>query len=278
MRGEILPAWQEMWPHVWKPLDSRAKRLGHRDLFCELYRELNTVRVAPMSIEEIADVTDDVNHARRQFRKIKPQDLKGEGAVIVFLEATFEVLEELGGDALANKYFILLDEFLATFSLRYDLRRPCNLCPTLPGVFASLMRDLRVMASQDAHLNGLMKDFEDAVRDLRYGCSDSRIKTCMGKQFMLLEALGALVPGVTKSTLGDMCDQIGTWPHATIRESLKKLYGFSSNYPGIRHGGNPRGVIRDIEMRDMVAMSILLAGFTPYLTNLIDADAVYRAS
>ena len=38
---------------------------------------------------------------------------------------------------------------------------------------------------------------------------------------------------------------------------------FASNYPGIRHGGNSNGVIRDIEMRDMVAVSILLAGFTP---------------
>ena len=35
-----------------------------------------------------------------------------------------------------------------------------------------------------------------------------------------------------------------------------------SDYPGIRQGGSPNSVIRDIEMRDMVAVSILLAGFT----------------
>jgi len=51
-----------------------------------------------------------------------------------------------------NRYFNLLAVFIDKFSLRYDLRRPCTLCPTLPGVFASLVRDLRVLMSQDAHL------------------------------------------------------------------------------------------------------------------------------
>ncbi len=40
-----------------------------------------------------------------------------------------------------------------------------------------------------------------------------------------------------------------------------------SDYPGIRPGGSSNRVIRDIEMRDRVVMSILLAGFTPYLTD-----------
>jgi hypothetical protein len=120
-----------------------------------------------------------------------------------------------------------------------------------------------------------MKDFEDSVRDLRYGCTEARIKTCIGKQIMVLEALGGLYPGVTKKTLGEICDQLGTWPHATIRESLKKLYGFASDYPGIRHGTDSEGVLREVDMRDMVALCILLAGFTPYLTDSLKADAVY---
>lgn len=182
----------------------------------------------------------------------------------------------MGGDPLSNHYFNLLTAFIDKFSLRYDLRRPCTLCPTLPGVFASLVHDLRSRTSRDAHLYFLMKEFEEAVRDLRYGCSDGRIKTCIGKQFNLLEAMGAVCPWVTKKTLGDMCDQLRNWPHATIRESLKKLYGFASDYPGIRHGTDAKGALRTVDMRDMVAMCILLAGFTPYLTDQLDADIVYR--
>jgi hypothetical protein len=31
-------------------------------------------------------------------------------------------------------------------------------------------------------------------------------------------------------------------------------------------------------MRDLVAMSILLAGFTPYLSDRLDADAMFRGA
>jgi hypothetical protein len=33
-----------------------------------------------------------------------------------------------------------------------------------------------------------------------------------------------------------------------------------------------------MDMRDMVAISILLAGFTPYLSNGLNADVVYRGT
>jgi len=184
----------------------------------------------------------------------------------------------LAGDTLANPYFNLLAAFINKFSLRYDLRRPCTLCPTLPGVFASLVRDLRTVTSQDAHLDSLMKDFENAIRDLRTDNSDGRIKTCIQKQVNLLEAIGRTCPGVTQTELSGICNQLSTWPHNAIKASLKNLYGFASDYPGIRHGGTPANAIRAIEMRDMVAMSILLAGFTPYLTDQFNADAVYRGS
>ena len=78
---------------------------------------------------------------------------------------------------------------------------PCILCPTLPGVFASLVHDLRAITSQDMYLDSLMKDFEESVRDLRIDCSDRRIKTSIQKQVNLLEGLGRVNPGVKRKTL-----------------------------------------------------------------------------
>ncbi|MFH1007979.1 MAG: hypothetical protein V1800_10845 [Candidatus Latescibacterota bacterium] len=195
-----------------------------------------------------------------------------------FFEKTHDVLDDLVGDTFANLYFNLLTTFINKFSLRYDLRRPCTLCPTLPGIFASLVRNLRAVTNQDAHLDSLMKEFENAIRDLRTDCSDGRIKTCIHKQVNLLEAIGRTCPGVTETKLGGICNQLDTWPHAAIKASLKNLYGFASDYPGIRHGGTPASAIRDIEMRDMVAMSILLTGFIPYLSDQINANLVYRGA
>lgn len=285
MRGEFLGVWSETNREIWGPL-FRQEIVGDEeavleDVYCELYRAMAPALKKRPSVEQLADIIDNPVQSREAFENIKAEDLADERALVVFLEVVHGTLEEFekpGDDALTNRYFNLLTAFIEKFSLRYDLRRPCILCPTLPGVFASLIRDLKTLTSQDANLDQVMKDYEDAVRDLRFGCTDGRIKTCIGKQFMLLEAIGAFDPSVTKNTLGDMCDQVTSWPHAAIKEALKKLYGFASDYPGIRHGSRARGSLRTIDMRDMVAMSILLAGFTPYLERRLSAEAIYGAA
>lgn len=272
MRGEFIGVWSETWREIWNPLIDEEN--VPNDIFCEMYRGLAPALKAPPSVEALAHIIDDPVQSREAFEMTTADDIPGERALVAFLEAAHPTLDDLGGDFLSNCYFNLLTGFIYKFSLRYDLRRPCTLCPTLPGVFSNLVLDLRTVTSQDPHLDILMKDFEEAVRDLRYGCSDTRIKTCIQKQMNLLEAIGRSCPNVTERELGRICNQLGTWPHNAIRESLKNLYGFASDYAGIRHGGNLG--IRNLDMRDMVAMSILLAGFTPYLTNQLNAEDVYR--
>jgi hypothetical protein len=272
MRGEFIAVWPETWREIWELLSM----IGPDDLYCELYRDLASALKVKPSIEELADIIVDPTRSMEALQKIRAEDLQGERSVVSFFEGAHATLDDLDGDALSNHYFNLLDAFIEKFSLRYDLRRPCVLCPTLPGVFASLLRELRDVTSRDAHLASLMGDFENAIRDLRTDCSDGRIKTCIQKQVNLLEAIGRTCPGVTRKTLGAICDQRTTWPHLEVKEAMKSLYGFTSDYPGIRHGGTAANAIRAIDMRDMVAMSILLAGFTPYLTDQLDPDVVFR--
>jgi hypothetical protein len=226
----------------------------------------------------LESIINDTVKSQEAFAELSGDEFRGEQSLVAFLEAAHGILEDLGDDHLANRYYNLLGDFLEKFSLRYDLRRPCLLCPTLPGVFAGLVRELRVTTSSDAHLHTLMRDFEDALRDLRTDASESRVKTCIQKQVNLLEAIGQQCAGVTRNTLGGICDQVGSWPHEKVKDAMKNLYGFASDYPGIRHGGTPANALRSIEMRDLVAMSILLAGFTAYLNDGFSAEAVYRGS
>jgi hypothetical protein len=276
VRGEFIGVWSETWREIWLPLIDHED--VPEDIFCELYRELAPALKTKPSVENLADVIDNPMQSREAFENTNPNNLAGERALVTFLEAAHPALDDLGGDELSNRYFNLLATFIEKFSLRYDLRRPCTLCPTLPGVFASLVRDLRALTSQDPHLDALMKDFENAMRDLRHDSADGRIKTCIQKQVNLLEAIGRTCPGVTGITLGAICNQIGTWPHEKLKDAMKDLYNFTSDYPGIRHGGTPANALRAVDMRDMVAMSILLAGFTPYLSNGLNADVVYRGT
>lgn len=276
MRSELRSVWSETWHDIWVPIieDEGVPR----DIFCELFRELAPSLKLTLSVEELADIIDSPQQSMDSFKETNGIDIKGEQETVAFFEAAHDVLNDLGGEQLSNRFFDLVNRFLEKFSLRYDLRRPFVLCPTLPGVFSSLMGNLRLVANQDSHMGTLMDEFEDAIRDLRHGRTDGRIKTCMSKQFMLLEALCSKSPGVSGKTLGTMCDELNGWPHATVKESLKKLYGFASDYPGIRHGGNSTGKIRNVDMRDLVAMSIMLAGFTPYLTTELCTETMYGGS
>ena len=282
MRGELIGVWAETWREIWLPLIEQPLAEDDEglpeDIFCELYRALASALSPRPSVEDLADIIGNPVQSREAFAATTANDFAGERALVGFFEAMHDALEEMGGDELTNRYFNLLSGFIDKFSLRYDLRRPCILCPTLPGIFASLVRDLRALTNQDPHLDALMKDFEDAVRDLRHDSSERRIKTCIQKQVNLLEAIGSASTGVTGTTLGAICNQVGTWPHEKLKEAMKNLYGFASDYPGIRHGGTAASALRAVDMRDMVAMSILLTGFTPYLERRLSADAIFGGS
>jgi hypothetical protein len=273
MRGEFIAVWPETPREIWDELV--VEEGVPNDVFCELYRNLAPALKQQPSVQALADIVDNPLLSRDAFFAMRAGDLIGERDLVTFFEKAHDVFFDFAGDALSNRYFNLLAGFISKFSLRYDLRRPCQLCPTLPGMFAGLVRELRTLTAGDEHLDSLMKDFESTVRDLRADSSEGKIKTCIQKQMNLLEALGRAYPGVTGKTLGVICDQIGTWPHEKLKFAMKDLYGFSCDYPGIRHGGTPASALRAVNMRDMVALSILLTGFTPYLGNNLNADTIF---
>ena len=276
MRGEVIGVWSETWREIWSKLAKHPD--APKDLFCELYRELIEAFETQPDNLALANIVDKPEQARTAFRKTKAAVFRGEVAVLEFFERAHGVVADLGNNPLANRYFSLTEAFLGKYSLRYDLRHPFSLNPTLPGVFARLIRELKEATSQDVELDPLMVEFEEAIRDLRADQSSGKIKTCIQKQVNLLEAIGQRCPGVTQNTLSGICEQVGTWPHKKVKDAMKNIYGFASDYPGIRHGGTPANSLRNIEMRDLVAISILLAGFSPYLTNLINSETIYRGS
>jgi hypothetical protein len=274
MRGEFIGAWPEMWRHVWKKLAGHPD--APDDLFSELLLELNDALVERLDpATTLADLIATPQKARMAFQRTKAAALAGEAATVTFLERAHSVIEDFGSLALTNYYFRIVSLFVEKFSLRYELRRPFSLHTTLAGVFARLMRDLRATTMADAQLSALMGDFEEAVREMKQEQSPRRIRLCIQAQMSLLEAMAARNPGVNQNTLGRMCNEITSWPHPTVRSAMSNLYGFASDYPGIRHAGKADGALREIDMRDMVGMTIILAGFAPYLSPLLNSQTIY---
>lgn len=282
MRGEFIGVWAETWREIWQPLIEQSLAEDDvglpEDIFCELYRALAPALSPCPSVEDLADIIDDTVQSREALEAVTANDIVGERALAKFFETAHDALEELGGIQLTDRYFGLLSGFIEKFSLRYDLRRPCTLCPTLPGMFTGLLRELDALSTTDQNIGKRLRDFKEAMQDLRMGPTEGRISNCVMKQVMLLEAVASASGEAAGSDLAALCKALEHWPHPAVRQSLLNLYGFASDFPGVRHGTPSNGMERDIDMRDMVAMSILLAGFTPYLTHGLNPDVVYQGT
>lgn len=309
MRGDLKSAWSYVWSDIWVRLyETKGTPV---ELFSELYAALMPrprPPVAPpeptvfdaggnmIDPEEIAtaaafrEAMEAYNHERITYEKAltaEPEKvrtwlreglhttLRTEADAVTALEKAFFKINDIGGDALSNRYVNLVEAFIEKYNLRYDLRRPFSLHTTISGVFTQLISQLKHSTLSDAHLSSIMGDFEEAFRDLKSGATPARIKACISRQANLLEAIGQIAPNVTGNTLGAICDQVGTWPHEGLKESAKSIYRFSNQYPGIRHAGTPATQLREIELRDLIAVSVMLSGLAPYLTDRISAEAIY---
>jgi len=307
MRGELIHVWDTTWAEIWSKL-LKEPDIGE-EVAADLYRELVPEPTPPDDPEprelneageifredDIADregyekefevytkrralydeVASGSENTRDALRDGIKSEVRTEMQAVLALEAGWRIVESYGSEAFSNRYFLLVDAFLKKYSLRYDLRRPFSLHTTLPGIFATLISQLRHAAASDEDLSELMHEFDEAVRDLKNERTSRNIKVSIQKQINLLEGLAVRHPRATRNTLGGICDQTRTWPHSDLKEATKALYRFTCDYPGIRHAGNPAHRIRAVDMRDMVAVSIILAGCMPYLTETLDYERVF---
>ncbi|WP_156937835.1 hypothetical protein [Mesorhizobium sp. LNHC221B00] len=310
MNGELLRVWSRTWQEVWLPFAKSSKT--PEDLFSEFVRNLASPPQPPTSppappsgafdasgeLIDAAAIQARVEYegamtryshyrdryetalnsekAAREFFRTLLTEISSETEAVIFLESAHNALVTYGDDSLNDRFRALIKRFIVGFSLRYEVREPFSLHITIPGVFSKLIAEIRRISSADDHLRNLYDDFEEAFSDLRLNRTQARMKTCLQKQFNLLEALGRNCPNVTATTLGAICDQLD-WPHARLKEVGKDLYRFGSDYPGLRHGGTPANALRNLEMKDFISVSLMLASFTPYLTNGLDSDHCYSA-
>ena len=306
MRGEFLSIWPLLVSEIWVPLEGTDSDVsealanvvdgldfpeeyeGHDDLFSGLFREAyrsmkdqikNPVYGAqPNEIIhegiDLAEITSEPAQAMNALFELDSASFKSEAALIEFLERAHDVCAEYD-DILAERYKALLQACITKYSLRYELIEPCSLYPTVSGAFASLFHEIESLSSSDPNLDFAILDFKMAYRDYRKETSEGRVRNCVQKLVTLAEAAATRRSDITCDTLGAACNQLTTWPHGAVKAALSNLYGFASNYPGIRHAGDQTAKLRDLDHRDLIAMSVIVAGFMPYLVDEIDCGVVY---
>jgi len=276
--GSFRHAWEYFVEEVWGPLAefSAKDRAAPPDLFGDLFAAVDEFLSPRPTDAELEEARNDPGKAQLRFLALKGTDFVSESAIVHFLEAARDVISDYEVDGFEDFYRRLLRDALRKFNLRYRLDEPFILRFLLPGSFANLYAELHRLNAANGHLAGLLNDFEKAFDRYARTQDGTDLKTCIAKASNYAEGLASATRGAA-GTLGALCDQLTDWPHDKVREALKSLYKFCSDYPGIRHAGDPAGVRRDLATRDVTLASLLLVSFSGYLSPNVDEQIVLGA-
>ncbi len=269
MIGSLTEHWKYTWADVWSVL-ARSRR-APSDLFIDLYRTAIEPPNDETAKKRFELIVNDPVQARVAFEQIRAQDFSDELSIVAFLESAFATIQDFEIPRFEKLYRYLVRGFIRKYNLKYRIDDPFRVRLVLPGVFASFYEDLTRVNSTDPHLKKLMNNFELTFGSYARTKQPHELNACVSNAFIYAEGLAGKTSGGT-DTLGNLCDCLQCWPHVTIRESLKKLYGFRNDYPGLGHAGNPEGKLRDLEPRDAIVVCLLLLSFSGYLTDEVKIE------
>lgn len=275
MSGSLRHAWEYLAVELWEPLADYSVKdaFAPPDLFSDLFVTADEYLSPHPTDTELEEARNNPDKARLRFLALKGTDFASESAIVIFLEAARDVIADYEIAGYEDFYQRLLREVLRKFNLRYRLDEPFTLRFLLPGSFTNLYTELHRLNTGNGHLTGLLTDFEKAFDRYARSQDPTDLKTCIAKASNYAEGLASVTHGAA-GTLGALCDQLTDWPHDKMKDALKSLYKFCSDYPGIRHAGNPAGVRRDLATRDLTLASLLLLSFSGYLAPQVDERTV----
>jgi len=223
--------------------------------------------------EQIADCAADKNKAINLLRKAS-ENFPNERFAIKKIEEVNDVCLEYADQEFANYYFKRVQKFIANHCLYYRITEPFHITPNITGMYVRLAMELRKVCDRDPHLCELLDDFEDSLGDMKFGVKAVRIKTSVQKQLNLLEGIGRKHPHQNKAqSLGELCDELKTWPDPKVQKTVQSFYSFANDFAGLRHSGSGKRN-RQIDNRDLVALTCALMGLTPYLTESMNFDHI----
>jgi hypothetical protein len=249
------------------------------DLFTKLFEFVDDYLSLQTPDTLLEHILNDPVKAHEAFLAIKGTDFAGETGIADFLEDAHGVVADYDIPGYADFYAGLVRAFLLKYNVRYRLDDPFKLRFLLPGSFMNLYGELQRLNVGNPHLVTLMEEFEHAFDQYARSLNATDLKTCIARASNYAEGLACAVHGQTRpNTLGVLCNTIGDWPHDKVRDGLKNLYHFCSDYPGIRHAGTAANARRTLDPKDSTLICLLLMAFSGYLSPQLDAQSVLGAT
>lgn len=271
MSGSLRHAWEYLVSELWEPLADYSGKdaAAPPDLFSDLFAGADEFLSPRPAVMELADARSNPDNARQRFLALKGTDFASESAIVHFLEAARDVIADYEIPGFEDLYRRLLGDALRKFNLRYRLDDPFTLRFLLPGSFTNLYAELHRLNVGNPDLASLWGDFESAFDQYTRTLGDPDLRISIARASNYLEGLASATNGKA-GTLGKLCDSLSDWPHDMIKDAVKCLYGFCSDYPGIRHSGTPGNRRRHLDTRDSVAINVSLMALAAYLSTGLD--------
>jgi hypothetical protein len=275
MAARLTEIWTYLAGEVWQPLSefTTEERATPLDLFSDLLDAADDSLEPPLS--DLSEIRNDPIGARERFLGLAGSDFEHELAVVEFLERVKVVLDDYDFPELSAFYTRLIEHLFEKFSLRYRVEDPFSVRILLPGWFWNLYLDFLRLGNAEEHLADLFEDFEKAFDRYSRTSDDSDLRNCIAKVSNFAEGAASSQNGSDGMTLGRACDRLSVWPHDKVRDAIKDLYGFTSDYPGIRHAGNRRHKRRDLGARDLAFCSFAMFGLAGYLSKDLDESKLF---
>lgn len=275
MIGNIRERWEFTWTEIWEPLGNQPK--APFDLYIELYRtSVDYLRRKPNN-QELAEVVNNPETAFSAFQSLRGKQFRNEMAAVLFLERIHDLLlTDFGSKILVRRYGEYVAKFLEKYNLRYETVNPFALRVRLPAVYGDIYEKLRQVNAANPHLEQLMTDFEISFSDFVRTRTRRDLTLSLMRASNYAEGMALVSLNQQQGTFGQLCDQLNVWPHPYMKDAVKKLYHFCSDYPGIRHGGaqNNPNRLRDLEIKDTIIVSALFFAASGYLHQQVTLNDV----
>ena len=281
MRGQIRPLMDRVLAELWQPLTDDDDCPDN--IFGEIYGGIRRflrepeaefdrlddgrVRNTAVNLDDlVSSAMRDPALAEQLLSELSQEDFESESDALSAVGAAHEVLADIGSEELATCYLGLLRSFVERYSLGYYIDGQARFWISFGGLTGSYFEHIRASARADPYVLKQFNAFEHMLAECLDDPIETRILTVIQKQCNLLEAIGSRNDSVKSNSMGNIVDQVGSWPHEKLQKAAKLLYGFASDFPGLRHGGTEGSDMRDLDLRDLVGVTLSLTGLIAYLT------------
>lgn len=270
MRFLLMENWKSLNQYIWNSLEKSSA--APDTLYTELYRYFARELGFDSGPEPTPEPTpaheqykryelaiNDPEVARTEFKEylVPPNEAK----CIAILEGYHGVLTQIDAK-LAKQYHKRLQEFVFSHNLRYLLTPDCKVTLSIEGLLVSQCARLRRALVNNRDRLDCLKELQDSLAKISH---DNEERNSIRIASNLLEGIVRDRSSNSEETLSRAIEGcVNIFPHHSLKEAYKDVYKFASDYPNVRHAGNPASRVRNLKKDDallIIAMTVGMALF-----------------